>query len=464
MRAVFQKLERCRHRPDDRLLGGLEGSRHGWNGWLQTEKAIPGDALRDIDLVRLVESCAVRAAQRVGGSFAEIASLAENHADPNDWRRVSAAREGVYYVPLTTAGGHRTGTRERLLDVAKAHPDQLHIELDAHATQVVIEQGRATGVNYLKGPRLYRAFDPAGTAAGEPRFAEATHEVILAGGAFNSPQLLMLSGIGPPDELERHGIPVRVPLPGVGKNLQDRYEVGMVYDVGHDLKLLEGSQFRRDDPQCATWEQGKGLYTSNGALVAVIRKSAPRQPVPDLFCFSLVGEFGGYAPNYSQKLLRHDRITWAVLKGHTNNRGGEVRLRSGDPLDPPDIHFHYFEEGSPRWQEDLDAVVDGVKFVRDVMDRPLRTGLVRSELAPGVDCQSDEALRDFVRANAWGHHASCTCPIGARDEGGVIDSQFRVHGVERLRVVDASVFPRIPGLFIVSAVYMVGEKAAAAML
>jgi choline dehydrogenase-like flavoprotein len=110
------------------------------------------------------------------------------------------------------------------------------------------------------------------------------------------------------------------------------------------------------------------------------------------------------------------------------------------------------------------AVVDGVRFVRRITDKLIKDGLIDEEELPGRAVQSDEELSQYIRDNAWGHHASCSCAIGPEEKGGVLDSNFRVHGVRGLRVVDASVFPRIPGFFIVSAVYMIGEKAADAIL
>jgi len=464
MRRLFQKFEHCDYRPLQRLLGDKSPSRHGWDGWLHTEKAIPLEALHDEALVRVAGAAAFQAGRRTGGLLNTIGDFVEDHGDPNDWRRVSRADEGIFYVPLTTHDGRRTGTRERLLDAAQRFP--LSIELDAHATHLLFDGDRAIGVEYLKGNRLYRAFKSPSAAAGEPRKAFARREVILAAGTFNTPQLLMLSGIGPKNELERHGIEPRRLLEGVGTNLQDRYEVGLVYRMAADWQLLRGAEFIRSDPQGIEWAASKcGVYTSNGALLAVIRRSLPDRPLPDLFCFALLGEFRGYEPRYSTKLVqRHDCLTWAVLKGHTNNRGGHVTLRSADPLDRPDVDFSYFEEGSEGWQEDLTSLVSGVKFVREIMDELIQAGLVAEELQPGVGGMPDEQLEAFVRANAWGHHASSTCAIGHPDRGGVVDSKFRVHGFKGLRVVDASIFPRIPGLFIVSAVYMIGEKAAEAIL
>jgi choline dehydrogenase-like flavoprotein len=158
---------------------------------------------------------------------------------------------------------------------------------------------------------------------------------------------------------------------------------------------------------------------------------------------------------------RLNYLTWVVLKAHTRNRTGVVTLCSADPRDMPLIDFKYFAEGG---SEDLDAVVDGIRFVRRVTEQIRKEGLIEEEEVPGDNCQTDEELRQFVRRCCWGHHASCTCPIGSPDQNGVLTSDFRVHGTRGLRVVDASVFPRTPGFFIVSAVYMIGEKAASVIL
>jgi len=180
--------------------------------------------------------------------------------------------------------------------------------------------------------------------------------------------------------------------------------------------------------------------------------------------FGLPARFTGYYPGYSADLEQHhDYFTWAVLKAHTNNRAGEVLLRSADPRDPPRIDFHYFGEGDDTAGADLDAVVAGVRVARDIMSRA--GDLMAEEVSPGPAVQTDEELRTWITDQAWGHHASCSCPIGpAGDPGAVVDSRFRVHGTSRLRIVDASVFPRIPGFFIVTSVYMLAEKASDVIL
>ena len=219
--------------------------------------------------------------------------------------------------------------------------------------------------------------------------ATATREVIVAGGSFNTPQLLMLSGIGPADELRAHGIDVRVDLPGVGANLQDRYEVTVVTRMTHPFDLVTGGAFHpprpddKPDPYLAAWRRGKGAYTTNGGLLAVVAASRPELEVPDLFLFALPAQFRGYYPGYAEDLeLQPDRLTWAILKAHTENRAGTVRLRSADPSDAPDIRFRYFEEGSDADGRDLDAVVAGIGIARGLTRRLSRDGDV--ELLPGA--------------------------------------------------------------------------------
>ncbi|MFV8817348.1 GMC family oxidoreductase [Haliea sp. E17] len=471
MRGYFQKLENCQYRPVWRFLAklGINPTRHGWNGWLTTEKAIPVSALGDAGLVDTLVSSVETAFKSLGERLRRKVWLVEGAGDPNDWRLVKDNSTGLRYPPLATDGHQRTSTRDRLIDVKKRFPDNLTIELDALVTRVLFDADNvATGVEYQKGKKLYRASAlPAGTS-GELMVASASREVILSGGAFNTPQLLMLSGIGPRAELEKHGIEVRIDLPGVGQNLQDRYEVGVVNRMNFDnWEVLEGARYAKGDPQYAQWEtKREGVYTTNGAVLAVIKRSVAERPLPDLFCFALLALFRGYFPGYSRLIVEHlNYLTWAILKAHTNNRAGVVKLRSADPRDTPYINFRYFAAGTDDRDEDLDSVVEGIRFVRS-MTQPLKDqGLIAEEELPGEALQSDEELRDFVRYHAWGHHASCTCPIGAdSDPMAVLDSKFQVRGTRGLRVVDASIFPRIPGFFIVSSVYTAAEKAADVIL
>jgi choline dehydrogenase len=464
MRTYFERIENCGHRRFERLLSkiGLNPSRHGWSGWLPTEHAIPDTAIKDRNL-RWVLLESIRAAFAKAGLPEVDRARLQSEADPNDARGVAESAVGLRYLPITTSNHQRVGARERLLDVAARFPGRLQIRMHALATRVLLDdQQRATGVEYLEGERLYRADPQPAATSGAPRRAMARREVILAGGAFNTPQLLMLSGIGPRAALQRHGIQVRVELAGVGQNLQDRYEVAVVNRMAFPAwEALDGAKFDTTDRQYREWTSHRsGVYSTNGAMLSVALRSSLAAPVPDLLCYALLADFSGYYPGYSKQIAEnHNCLTWVILKAHTNNTAGEVTLRSPDPRDPPLVNFRYFEEGSDAGQ-DLAAVVEGVRFVRRLASGLKEQSLIAKEELPGDGVASDDELGTFVRDNAWGHHASCTCRIGAREDGGVLSSDFKVHGTHGLRVVDASVFPRIPGFFIACAVYMVGEKAA----
>ena len=473
MRGYFERLERCHYRNAPyRWMAriGLNFTRHGWKGWLQTEKSLPiWDLLRDRKLVLAITVFVLKAFWMLPSKFKRFWWFLVGRLDPNDWRLVKKNAFGIHYPPLATAKARRNGTRERVLDVQQRFPDRLRIELNALVTEVLLDDTqRAVGVEFLRGERLYQAHADPSELPGQRYRVKARREVILSGGAFNTPQLLMLSGIGPRDELRRLKIPVRVDLPGVGRNLQDRYEICVVNEMNFpEWKSLKGADFTHNDPNYIEWKnEGTGFYTGNGAVIATIMRSKPERPLPDLFCFAVLGEFYGYFPGYSQAIVdHHNMVTWAVLKAHTNNQGGWVKLRSKDPRERPEINFRYFEEGTGDHAQDLESVVSGVRFVRELAKPLYKMGLAKEELQPGAAVQTEEELRDFARTQSWGHHASCTCPIGSdHDPMAVLDGNFRVRGVQGLRVVDASVFPRIPGFFIVTSIYMVAEKAADVIL
>lgn len=491
MRRYFERLERCTYRtrpkkpPGNRLLAALleflpfvaaryrNDSRHGFDGWLPTDLADPELVIQDKQLLTVILSAAQDTlADFIGRPLSPLEGLG-SFVDPNDWRVQTEGLQGLWQIPISTADGRRSAARERVRAVQRSHPDNLIVRTNALVTRVVLdEDGAATGVDYVDQPHAYRA-DPGthdGLALPVPRRVLATREVVLAAGAFNTPQLLMLSGIGPREELERHGIPVRVPLQGVGANLQDRYEIGVVSQMDREFPVIKDCDFHAPEPgaepdRCyRAWQRGEGLYTTNGAVVGITRKSRPSLDAPDLFIFGGPFDFRGYYPGYSRDLTLHrDRFTWAILKSRTHNTNGRVQLRSADPRDTPLVNFHYFAEGTDEEARDLDAMASAVKFVRS-MNRSAGS-VIRHELWPGGEVGDAESVRRFVQDEAWGHHASCSCRMGrADDPSAVVDSRFRVRGVDRLRIVDASVFPRIPGFFIAVPIYMISEKASDVML
>ncbi len=246
-------------------------------------------------------------------------------------------------------------------------------------------------MEYIEGADWYFAHPAADPARPLPSSEHrqrvyVRHDVILAAGVFNTPQLLMLSGIGPAAELAVAGFqiedtaalrdrrPVVRILPGVGQNLQDRYEAVVVSQMTQDFGLLDSALLATDerDPHFRRWrDKRKGIYTSNGFVIGLAKKSAPALAEPDLYCFGLAGFFKGYEPKYAQQLLKDGQrnwFTWGILKAHSNNRYGSVKLRSADPRDVPEINFRSFDDDptAEGWEDDLNALVEGIKFARQM--------------------------------------------------------------------------------------------------
>ncbi len=465
MHKYFTKLERNAYHPPPEPFSG-----HGCSGWLSVEKADPRVAVGDGEIIGTFMNAVASVARKTlhggaAGVIKRIVRLALTHDDPNDVH-VNAGAEGMTVVPLATDHGKRNGPREHILRVKEKRGDKLSIAMKTLATKVIFDgDNRAVGVECLEGEHLYSADPNADAAApGVKKIYRCTREVILAGGAFNTPQLLMLSGIGPRAHLEENGITCRVDRPGVGRNLQDRYEVAVVSEMCQPFKILEKATFKppaegeAGDDCFKDWQKGKGVYTTNGAVAAAILSSNSARPDPDLFIFGLPGLFKGYFPRYSELTESKKNVfTWAIIKAHTNNTAGTVRLRSSDPRAMPDVNFHYFDEGNDPMGEDLQSAVEGVIYARQMNEGNER---IKREMVPGKEIQSRAQIADWVKNNAWGHHASCSCKMGQPgDRMAVVDSRFRVIGTKGLRIVDASVFPRIPGFFIVTPIYMISEKA-----
>jgi len=430
----------------------------------------------------------------------------------NDKSEIDKNAEGLYLVPFTgTKDGKRMGTLERIKDIQKNlrtnifSIGKLEIRTGVLVTRVLFkETGNekdepvAEGVEYieLKSRDMFSGkqeskgnFDDL-IKEGKVKVKQVkvNKEVILCGGAFSTPQILMLSGIGPKDEIKKtkpkKGKP-RVILEGVGKNLQDRYEVCVVSEMKDNFIALKNAKFSTKDIEYKKWEQNKrhSLYGINGGIVTLIKKSkvqkekeiSGKKPLPpDLFIFGVPGAFEGYYPGWSEDVLSSTKkFTWVILKAHTNNREGTVTLKDGeDPRVPPNIDFNNFNIGNwqknPGAKNDLDAVVEGVSIARNINDNAKEC--IADELIPGLKHKQGGTLEKFIVNEAWGHHASCTCPIGKdprkddSDGMAVLDSKFQVWGTKNLRVVDASVFPRIPGFFILLPTYIISEKAADVIL
>ncbi len=490
----------------------LDRGGHGRNGWQPTSfigpLLIARIARGDRTFLRLIAGVLRFLARQPGRMRALWRAVLRLQIvqlfDPNFGASRASASGQAALIPVGTDGRQRIGVRERLLQVAQQWPQRLVIAGGTLATRVVFCRGedapRAHGVSVLHGYGLYRAGDvdaPIAAAATQEVQYFAREEVVLAGGAFNTPQLLMLSGIGEraslqplgiegPRDAEGRPVAALIDLPGVGRNLQDRYEVGMVCRTRSPLRALDGVRFEADaldDPALNQWRQGgEGLYTTSGGTLAfMLRTGHSPGADPDLFVFGVPVAFRGYYTGWSRQLLRatmstpedtRDLWTWVLLKAYTSNNAGCVRLRSASPLQQPDILFRSFGEGPPEHVRDLDALCNGVAFMRRLN---AAVPVISEEIQPGPSrADGSEALRQWVRDEAWGHHASGTCRMGSdpwradpdrlADREAVLDSQMRVHGVRGLRVVDASVFPTIPGYFLVTPVFMIAEKAADLML
>ncbi len=466
MQKYFKRLERCEYSPRWKIW-----RRHGFEGWLPTNQAPLMMLLKDKVLRKLALAVVKESLREIHPlkQFFLVPLKLITRFDPNNWRLILRNPEGVCKIPITTQHGKRVGTREYILRVREQYAGKLVIRIHSLAQRILLdEHNKAYGVEYRVGAHQYRA-DPLHKQAvvSETRKAFAVREVIISAGAFNTPQLLQLSGIGPKEALEKHGIAVKVDLPGVGENLQDRYEVGVVTKLKENIPLIKGMKLRppeageEPDPQYAMWLEGKGPYTTNGATIALIQHSSSKRADdnPDLLIFGLLGNFSGYYPGYSKDIGKDENIfTWVILKAHTSNKG-RVTLRSNDPRDVPDINFNYFSEDldGNDGEKDLKSVANGVETVRRINNYCRH--LIDKEVLPGPEVK-DKDLRQFIKDQAWGHHASCTCKMGPEsDEMAVVDNRFRVYGTTHLRIVDASIFPRIPGFFIVSAIYMISEKA-----
>ncbi len=415
--------------------------------------------------------------QIMASALAEAAALpgggdTNHHRSINDKAFVDGGTQGFFYPPQSSLNGKRHTVRERLLAAQAAFPRRLTIQANALAERVVLEPGsdgrkRAVAVEYLLGDHLYGAsprFRPTSAAdrASRRRTVRARREVIVSAGAFNSPQLLMLSGIGPRQHLTDLGVPVQIDLPGVGGNLQDRYEVPVVSAYSPFL-LFAACTFGKGaiDPCLTAWQvadlvgaTGVTPYSTNGVLGGIKRRFGTGAR-PELYVFGAPADFRGYKPGFGPPGFTKDRFSWLVLKGYSESRTGTVRLRTADPTQPPLINFRNFGDGGAG-DRDVAAVVDAVAMIRR-MNARVSSG---TEVWPGPEVRTPEQVAAWVRKEAWGHHASCTNPIGPdSDPMAVLDSRFRVRGTSNLRVVDASSFPRIPGLFIWAPVATLSEKA-----
>ncbi len=464
MRRLFQKLERNNYykRPNIRNAN-LNREKMGFDGWLSTEQTSPSLLLKDKRFLKLFVGALKE--EGIVNEISDILGPAKNiKLDSNTWSYVQNKLDGIFNVPKATYKGKRSSTRELLLNIKNRYPDRLTIQTNTLVSKIVMDDNnRVIGVEALEGEHLYKAspkYNP--NRVGKKREFKVNKEVILSGGAYNSPQVLMLSGIGDEEQLSKFGIETKVNLPGVGKNLQDRYEITVVTETDQDFSSLKDCTFGKGyDPCMKKYMKNPSaeIYGSNGIVAGILKRSSFRKKDPDLFLFGVPGYFKGYYKGWSKDAFKSNYFTWAILKGHTGNSGGQVTLKSNSPVDTPNIHFRYFKEGNVDYKDDINSVLEGVNTVRRINSK--MEGFAKKEVYPGKHILSDNKTMNWIENESWGHHASCTNKMGIKEDPmSVIDSKFRVHGTKGLRVVDASSFNRLPGLFIVTPIYMIAEKAA----
>jgi choline dehydrogenase len=334
--------------------------------------------------------------------------------------------------------------RGRRLSAARAylHPVRHRKNLTVHTlsfvTGIRFDGRRAVGVDYQRGGRLRRSVD--------------TGEVILCGGAINTPQLLQLSGVGNADELRRLGVDVVADLPGVGQNLQDHLEVYIQYSSKQPVSIAPGLRLRARPKIGYEWlVHRRGLGASNHFEGGGFVRSNDDVDYPNLmFHFLPVAiRYDGSVPAEGHGYQVHIGPMYADTRGH-------VKIRSTDPHEHPSMLFNYLSTPNDRREW-----VEAIRVARDILNQPGLAEFNAGEISPGPAVETDDEILEWVRKDAeTALHPSCTAKLGTGDDAVVDPTTMKVHGVEGLRAVDASVFPYVTNGNIYAPVMMVAEKAA----
>ncbi len=354
-----------------------------------------------------------------------------------------ASQDGIAMSQANIAGGNRMSTARCYLDPALKRPN-LRIETDAQALGLIFEGTRCVGVRYRQG--------------GVEKEARAGREVVVCGGAVNSPQLLELSGIGQPERLQTLGIAVRQALPGVGENLRDHYAPrtrwavgakGYTFnDRGRGLGLL-GQVLRYAFGQ-------EGLLSMVGAPLRAFVRSREGLEAPDLLL--------GWVPMLTERrpegpVISAERGMTCYAHPMRPESKGSIHVTSADPLAAPAIHFNFLSA-----PVDAELTVKAIGIARRIMAAPAMAPLQVRELAPGQDRQTPDEIIDWVKgAGETTYHPVGTCKMG-QDPMAVVDARLRVHGIQGLRVADASIMPSLTSGNTNAPCMMIGEKASDLLL
>jgi len=401
----------------------METSWRGANAWHGATGPLP---VRAIDTRRLLHEPLLQAA--VAAGYAAVDDL---HAETEE----GCARGEV----TIDARGRRASTARAYLDPVRDRSN-LTVVTDALVERVLIENGRAVGVQYRHGGAVVRA--------------DAAAEVVLAGGAYNSPQLLLLSGVGDADHLRSLGIDVKAHLPGVGRNLSEHARVPAEFALGRPVSFLKELRADRVARSVLRWYvAGSGAFATqlNSCNIVIRTDTALTRPDVQLMCNPVRMDAKIWWPLVSPR--QQHRITADVVLLHPESRG-QVELASADPAVPPRIRLNLFSAAA-----DLATVKRGLAALRRIYATAPQADLIAAETAPGPAARSDAEIEAYVRrAAAVTQHPVGTCRMGS-DERAVVDPALRVRGVEALRVADASIMPTVPGGNTNAASIMVGEKA-----
>ncbi|MGA9868176.1 MAG: choline dehydrogenase [Acetobacteraceae bacterium] len=355
-----------------------------------------------------------------------------------------ARQEGTGWYQTTTGNRRRWSAAAAYLKPARGRAN-LVVRTQAHATRVLIENGRAVGVEYRT---------PAGLHT-----AHASGEVIVSGGVYGSPQLLQLSGVGPGELLASLGIPVLVDMEGVGANLQDHFNTYISFRCARAVTMneLHHSAARKLVAGIQYGLFRAGPMAGNGIYVGAFTRSDARLERPDLqmnmFSWST-------AARDRRGVVSHQFPGFTFSPVHLRPEcRGTVRITSRDPLAPPEIRFNYL-----RTEQDNQAIIAGMRLARKIAAQPALASYVVEEILPGARVQSDADLIEDIRARGVSNlHPVGTCRMG-RETNAVVDPRLRVHGIDRLRVADASIMPVIVAGNTNAPSIMIGEKAAAMIL